>query len=235
MSHRSDHQGKIYNLHPTVFSQLWGDVKAKIDRKIFRKTSVPWMRHKEIDLLGELIDNLQPRKSFEWGAGFSTIFYPQLLDENSTWHALEHNLEWYNQIKTLNNRSNVKISHVFPDNKDFKDDGSYEDFKTYINFPKETYDFILVDGRARKDCLEKAYQIISDRGIVVLHDANRKKYHEPFKMYKNSFLLTDYHKNGGGLWFGSKNTTLESVIDVQKHLKIWKKHRLIGQFAFKKS
>lgn len=230
-----DQKEKIYNKNPTVFSQLWRDVKAKIDRKIFKKTTVPWMRHKEIDLLGELIDNLQPTKCFEWGSGFSTLFYPKLLPENSRWHSVEHDLAWYNQIKDLNSNRHVKISHVFPDNIDFKDDGSIEDFKTYVNYPENTYDFILVDGRARKNCLEKAHEIISDKGIVVLHDANRKMYHAPFKMFKNSILLTDYHRNGGGLWLGSKSVPIESIVDIEKHRNIWRKHQMIGKLAFKKS
>lgn len=225
---------KIYEVKPTIVSQLYRDLKAKINRKIFKKSSIPWMKHKEIDILCEIIENLKPEKSFEWGSGFSTLFFPQLLSTTATWHSLEHNSDWFNHVNGYNTRSNVYVNHVPPDNKDFKQDGSFNDFKTYINFPTETYDFILVDGRARKDCLEKAFQIIANNGIVVLHDANRTAYHLPLKKIKYQILLTDYHNGRGGIWAGSKSTPIETVLDIKKHQKLWRIHSIIGKAVLKK-
>ena len=108
---------------------------------------------------------------------------------------------------------------------DGDEDGSYADLKDYIEFPVafSPFDFILVDGRARKDCLVKAHTMIKETGVVILHDANREYYHEPLEFYRYQTLFTDASLgSGGGLWVGSKGLDLKNVLDLNKHHLAWK-------------
>ncbi len=108
----------------------------------------------------------------------------------------------------------IRLFHIPPNHStpsDVYEDGTYADFEDYIEFPERfgQFDFILVDGRARADCLVKAYQLVKDEGAVVLHDAARRYYHKPFSLYPHQVLLAgnlvdDPNAPAGGLWIGSK-------------------------------
>ncbi|RLE64356.1 MAG: hypothetical protein DRJ47_07875 [Thermoprotei archaeon] len=60
-------------------------------------------------------------------------------------------------------------------------------------------------------------------GVVVLHDANRKHYLDPCKLYRYQVLFTDHRKDAGGLWLGSKNLKISTLLDVKKHKAILQK------------
>ena len=204
----------------------------KLSGKLIPK---PWMKYREIEIIKEILINLKPKKCLEWGAGFSTLYFPKLLDNNAQWISIEHEKEWFKKIRNLNKNPNVKIYLVEPNNYPWSDeygDGSYSDLRDYIEYPTKfgKFDFILVDGRARKHCLMKAYELLSNNGIVVLHDANRIYYHKPFKLFKHSLLLTDYRKDAGGIWIGSKELNIQEVLDVERHTNFWKAINKFGRF-----
>ena len=218
--------------------QVYGD---KILTRVFkRKMSQPWMKYKEIGIIQEILKNLQPEKCLEWGAGYSTLYFPRFLNKNARWVCLEHDKDWIRKIeKKTKQNPNVEVFYIPPDHFPWTDeykDGAYSDLSSYVEFPNslEDFDFILIDGRARKECLIKAYQLLRGRGIVVLHDANRKYYHGPFELYEYRALFEDHRKFDarceyeGGLWVGSKDTDLGFVLDVDKHKKVWRIYEKIG-------
>lgn len=215
-----------YYSNPSFTRQLLSDTKTRWARKLGSKKKLPWMYQKEIDLLTEVLLNLKPENCLEWGSGFSTVYFPPLLGD-AKWTSIEHNEEWYHIISKENTNPNVEVVLVKPDNEPYTDpkkDGSYDDFKSYIEKPQGTFDFIFIDGRARKDCVKKAHELISDRGVVVLHDANRTHYYDYLDMFPNRILMDDFHKKYGGVWLGSKNSKLEELADMPKHQTAWEKH-----------
>ena len=204
----------------------------KLTGKVIPK---PWMNYREIEIIEEILRNLKPKKCLEWGAGYSTLYFPKFLDSNAKWISIEHEKEWFEKIKSLNKNPNVEIYLVQPNKYPWSDeygDGSYSDLNDYIEFPTKfgKFEFTLVDGRARKYCLIKAYELLIDKGIVVLHDANRTYYHEPFRLFKHSLLLTDYRRGGGGIWIGSKGLKLENVVNIDRYIKFWKIISKVGRF-----
>ena len=174
------------------------------------------MGHKEIEVIKKILTELHPQRCLEWGSGYSTLYFPKFLTENAKWISIEHSREWANRIKRMNRNSGVEVFYVPPNHypwSDVNQDGSYSDLKDYIEFPRKfgNFDFILVDGRARKDCLTVAYDIISDGGVVILHDAERKYYHEPFKLYKYQRLFPGGQKGIRDLWIGSKKLNIKKL------------------------
>ena len=184
----------------------------------------PLMKWKEIEIIKEILIKLKPRQCLEWGSGFSTLYFPRFT--KCKWIAIEHDVKWFERIRKLIKSTQIKL-YLLPPNKypwsDPYGDGDYEDLKDYVEFPSRfgNFDFILIDGRARVYCLTKAYELLDDYGIVVLHDANREYYHEPFKLYPKQVLFRDYRKDSGGLWIGSKKRDINLVLDVRKHMKRW--------------
>ena len=123
----------------------------------------------------------------EWGSGGSTLFYSKFV---KSWNTIEHDLAWAKQV-SKKKIPNV-VYHSVPVTWDtvgrWPDDGDYETFKDYVEFPKSLnrqFDVVLVDGRARVAC---AYSVIRNNllkpnGVVIIHDWERKYYKEVLKSF----------------------------------------------------
>lgn len=212
---------------PTFYNQVKQHLIKKWYKKTGRIPELPWMSQKEQDVLLEAIATLKPQKCLEWGAGFSTVFFTKYLEPTSTWLSIEHNKEWYDLMHSKDLPKGVGLTHIAQDNPDYEikiSDGTYEDFKAYVEHPKGKFDFILIDGRARSACLRKAFELVNDNGLVVMHDANRDIYHENFHLFKHQYNFRDQRKSYGGIWLGSKAKKINTIIDVDLHQSLWNKH-----------
>jgi len=144
----------------TIFDQLRRDYRDKILLKL-GKLEKPFMKNKELDIILEILMNTRPKKCLEWGSGYSSLAFPDLIDPE-LWMAIEHDRDWAKEIEGKNTNPKVKIVYVAPEvptwnnRDDWSKDGSYSDFKSYVDYPEKQapYDFIMIDGRARVDCLK---------------------------------------------------------------------------------
>ena len=214
----------IFLILKCLFNDAFNYMLSKTKEDVIR----PMMQYKEIIIIEEILKNMRPSLCLEWGAGYSTIYFSQHLYEDAKWIAVEHDKNWYIKIKELTHQNkHISLFYVPPNNYQWLDinkDGSFSDFKDYITFPKKInskFDFILVDGRARKYCLIFALDLLNDKGVIVLHDANREYYHDPFKHYSNHVMFLDFRKNSGGLWIGSKGINLYNILNINKHKLNW--------------
>src|SRR5690606_16971409 len=154
----------------TLIDQLRRDYRDKILLKLGRLEK-PFMKNKELDIIREVLLNIRPKKCLEWGSGYSSLIFPELVDPD-LWLAIEHDRDWAKEIGDKNKHKNVKIAFVAPEipgwnnREDWKKDGTYSEFKSYIEYPsaQAPYDFIMIDGRARVDCLKKSSEIIDNHG-----------------------------------------------------------------------
>jgi hypothetical protein len=158
----------------------WKEYKDQFSRVLLGSDSKtkPWMLDREIQIIEEVLRKLKPKKCLEWGSGYSTLFFPKRVRGITKWISIDHDKDWFTKIYEQNDSSNIELYHVPPNNfpwTDENNDGSVSDLRDYIDFPERfgKFDFILVDGRARKQCLIKAREIINDKGIVVLIITNR--------------------------------------------------------------
>ena len=123
----------------------------------------------------------------EWGSGGSTLFYSKFV---KSWNSIEHDLAWAKQV-SQKKIPNV-VYHSVPVEWDISkwccSDGTYEEFKEYVEYPKSLnrkFDVVLVDGRARVAC---AYSVIRNNllkpnGVVIIHDWEREYYKEVLKSF----------------------------------------------------
>ncbi|MEQ8808011.1 MAG: class I SAM-dependent methyltransferase [Imperialibacter sp.] len=198
-----------------------------------RDLELPWMKQKEIEVLWELLKNRRPENSLEWGCGYSTSYFTGLLRGSFKWTSIEHIEEWARVVREKNKGDNVEIRYVPSDVPGAKGEGTFDQYKSYIESPEKgkPYDFILIDGRARKHCAKKAFEMIADDGVVVIHDANRESYLKYIQDIPHQLLLQDYRTKEGGMWIGSKALPLESVIDIEHHKKAWKVQTTISRIV----
>jgi len=222
-----------------IASQFYKEFRDKILINIFKRRIIrPWMKYKEISIIEDILKFFDPKKCLEWGTGYSTIYFQKFINNDSKWLSIEHDSDWAQSIRSINNNHNVEIINVEPNHFPWSDeygDGSYSDLKDYIKFPKNRgpFDFILIDGRARKFCLIESYNLITSLGIVIMHDANRKRYHDIYNLFENNVLFKDHRVSGGGLWIGNKSN-LNFCELLNKHKKIWESHDKIYRYLPKR-
>ncbi len=209
--------------------------------KKFRPQAIrdPWMRYWEIEIVEDVLRALQPRRCLEWGAGFSTLRFTSLLPPDAHWLSIEHDRAWHGRVQDMaataeGARARIELYWVPPNREPWSDangDGSAEDLADYVAFPAQRgpFDFILVDGRARIDCLLAARDLVSPDGFVILHDANRAYYHAAFAPYPHQVTFFDHRSRAGGLWIGSTGRALDSLIDVPAHQAFWHRASRAGK------
>ncbi|MCD7971385.1 MAG: hypothetical protein LUG18_01785 [Candidatus Azobacteroides sp.] len=197
--------------------------RTKMLRSFGKEVNRPYMKEREIEIFKEILIKNKPARVLEYGCGYSSIYYPQFLPETSRWFSVEHNQEWGEYVKKRIS-AKTTLSLVPPDNATYKDDGYEGDFTSYVEKGKEfaPFDLILVDGMAREVCIDYVYDLLTDDGLLIVHDANRPCYREAMKKYKHVNILEDYRKTAGGMAFLTKSNPITDYFDIERHKKIWK-------------
>ncbi len=215
--------------------QVAREYRDKLAERLFRKEiRKPWMKYREIGIIEDLLTGLKPMRVLEWGAGYGTLHFAKFLPPGAQWIAVEHDPAWAERIRMQRTDSRVRIHAIPPEAEDWRDrdkDGTYDDFRSYVDFPEKfgPFDFILVDGRARESCLQKAHSLLSPNGVALLHDANRSFQRAPGGQFPSEAEFKDYRLWSGGLWMGSKGRPLSAIMDLRSHGRIWRMYNSLGK------
>jgi len=189
-------------------------------KKIIKNGPDMWMS--EIRYVKDALLQLAKENEFlnilEWGSGNSTIYFSKFLKQRGIpfkWIAIENFVPWHEKVVNFITEQNLSENTaiilknpIYDGNRDVQE---MSDLGEYLNFPSTLgikFNLIIIDGRKRKECLDKAAVILAKNGLVILHDAERKWYHEGFKHYLNGgeFVATNISPNSWGgvqkLWAG---------------------------------
>lgn len=149
---------------------------------------VPWLPFE----LTEWIDNhvSENTRMFEYGSGGSTIHLAQRVKNLIT---VEHNPAWHSMLSAeLEKRHLTHIQYLLREPRpgtperpvecwdNYGDEYPNMDFKTYVESideqPDRSFDIVLVDGRARKFCIEHAIPKIRPGGYLLLDNSSTREY-----------------------------------------------------------
>jgi predicted O-methyltransferase YrrM len=112
----------------------------------------------------------------EYGCGYSTI---EIANNCKKLVSVEHQENWYNDISNkIPNNCTLLYSPSDLEYTEGGDDGTYEEFYTYVNSPVNhgPFDIILIDGRARVSCSSICNILGNENTIVFIHDFFRPEY-----------------------------------------------------------
>jgi hypothetical protein len=180
-------------------------------------------------------------KIFEWGSGYSTVYYSKWLRDHGfdfQWQALDNNVGWVDCVRKmiskeqLADRAKVNLKEFVPfwekPNWDWKKlppaPGAFSPQtqveQDYINFPislGEKFDIIFIDARFRRRCLKTALMAIKDDGVVVMHDAQKAHYHQGTEEFAlNKFYTTGswypFQDKLNQVWVGAKEN--KTIFDL---------------------
>ena len=104
----------------------------------------------------------------EFGAGGSTIWFSGRTKNLIT---IEHDREWFNKINAQVDTDIRLLPRPYENVCD--------------EFPEESFDLILVDGRDRIKCIEKAHSKVKPNGILMLDNSERERYNAVFDILKD--------------------------------------------------
>lgn len=161
------------------------------------KDESPWITFESKYFLDTFLD--KNKKVFEWGSGGSTIYFSNRVNKIVL---VEHNKEWFEKVASVikdKEINNIEYLLVEPKEKPelnvngcFSSDVNYsgKDFSEYCDaissYPDNYFDLIVVDGRVRNCCINKAIKKLSSNGLILLDNSDVKEYASSLKLLKEA-------------------------------------------------
>lgn len=161
------------------------------------KDESPWITFESKDFLDTYLD--KDKKVFEWGSGGSTIYFSSRVSKIVS---IEHNKEWFEKVASAikdKEINNIEYLLVEPKEKSesngsscLSSDINYagKDFFEYCNvinnYPDNYFDLIVIDGRVRNCCINKAIKKLSSDGLILLDNSDVKEYESGLELLKES-------------------------------------------------
>jgi hypothetical protein len=152
----------------------------------------------ERDRLLDVVGKIQPRNVLEWGSGGSTKLLLDSFPCISTFVSVEHDPKWFARVRCAIQNDRLLLYLVQPDYPkpaDMSRDrwrklAEYDEsvMRSYVGQPCTTgldFQFILIDGRARRFCLREGYRLLAEGGTMLLHDAQRHEYQDVLQSFAN--------------------------------------------------
>jgi SAM-dependent methyltransferase len=166
---------------------------------------LPWISFPAIDLLER---RLSPQtRVFEYGAGGSTVFFARRAKSVIS---VEHDPAWFERVSAHMTKRDLRtwegrlISPEYcpsgpgdpADPRAFaSSDERYRrlSFRSYVEaidaFADDSFDLVLVDGRARPACLLHAAPKVRPHGLLVLDNADREHYQPALRELRRDFFI----------------------------------------------
>jgi hypothetical protein len=157
---------KMLIRNPNSYLHLSGWMQSQKERKPIDQNGnpIPWMNFPVVRILEERLT--KDLNLFEFGSGYSTLFYAKKVKAVSS---VEYDEKWLNIIK-LQVPDNVNII--------FKREDVDGDYCRAIGETGDQYDVVIVDGRDRVNCIKQSISALSLKGVILLDDSQRERYKE---------------------------------------------------------
>lgn len=221
---------------------LYLDGRLRINRAL----GFPAQTGKDIQIFKKIFDNYTPRKKlkvFEWGSGFSSIYYSEYLRKRgiaAEWHSIDNNRIWHEKVSSIVKQKNLepRIRLYLREFVPFWEKPGWgpvpppcgvfgpksENEIAYINFPSQfgsKFDIVIIDARFRRHCIQTTKKLLLPEGIAVLHDAQKAHYHVGLDEFRHSAFFDSgswypFQGNSNKVWIGSVEN--KEIFEVLKSL-----------------
>jgi hypothetical protein len=156
------------------------------DSLAIAELDVPWWTYRAVDVVEAwLAAHPKPVRVFEYGSGASTLWLAKRADEV---HSVEHHREFGEHLRTsLAPLANVDFRIVEPvpsaapvvgSHKEGAGGLDFADYVASIDDVPGDFSLIVIDGRAREACLERARHRLEPGGVIVFDNTRRRRYRE---------------------------------------------------------
>lgn len=174
----------------------------------------PLMSPAEFSQLMTAIWAIRPRRVLEWGSGGSTQTILGQCPFIERYVSIEHDAGWYERVKLAVADPRLDLHLVEPTRPEpprrllnatkpkrnryrLESEVDQSLFADYVGLPRklgEVYDFVLVDGRARRFCMPVGWELLAPGGIMAIHDAQREIYHPVIESLGEPLFLEPWER-----------------------------------------
>ena len=149
------------------------------------RLDVPWWTYDAIGKVETFLKARPDARVFEWGSGASTVW---LAKRAGSVVSIDHDAPWVEfSAPRLAEQGNARVELVpadarpDPDPRFLSGKPGYagQTFRAYVDAidrQEGLFDLIVVDGRARAACLEKAVRRLAQGGLIVFDNSHRSRY-----------------------------------------------------------
>jgi len=146
------------------YLQATGWIQSQISRSSVDAAGepIPWYQYAAIDFLGERVD--ADHRVFEFGSGNSTLWWAR---RTASVTAVEHEPAWATTVRETA-PENVTLLEIA-----LEPDGEYS------RTPARTgarHEIVVIDGRDRVNCAYRCLDALTDDGVIVWDDSQRRRY-----------------------------------------------------------
>jgi predicted O-methyltransferase YrrM len=163
---------------------VWS-LSAIYDAERMASLDLPWWTYRAAEEVDRFLALKQGgARVFEFGSGASTLWLAKRAREV---HSVEHDEAFAGLVRSmLASHDNVELRCVPPTERSptstaVSERAGYEhlDFEDYVGVIDDVggaFDLIVIDGRARPTCLDRAVSHLDADGVVVFDNAGRHRY-----------------------------------------------------------
>jgi predicted O-methyltransferase YrrM len=160
---------------------------------------LPWWTFESKEIVEKFLQTRPNSRVFEFGSGASTLWLARRATEVIS---VEHDPNWAQKVnENLPSNANVilvsaqaispKQTPVLSRKKGYEN----LDFTNYVmtinrHAKREGFDLIVIDGRAREQCFERALNFLSDGGLIVFDNVDRSRYLAVLERLKSTLDVT---------------------------------------------
>lgn len=174
----------MYSERFQQFIEMWQKDFA-IERSMNEKVCVdrdgnpiPWYTYPAIEYISQF--DYHDKKVFEFGTGYSSMYWAKRAQKVIS---IEDKPEWFAKFSQEFSAPNWQMRYC--DEKQGYEDTILQD--------GEKYEVIVIDGKRRAECAEKAVQCLADGGMIILDDSDRVntslEYYNAIKILRQADLL----------------------------------------------
>lgn len=160
----------------------WRSLFAIYDVDALVDLDVPWWTFAASELVEQHLEERPAARVFEWGSGASTAWLARRAAHVT---AVEHDPVWARRVAALVGTgctvltvapSTKGSSTRFGSRKRGFTDLDFAEYVLAIDATDDDYDLIVIDGRSRESCLDRALDHLAADGIIVFDNVDRRRY-----------------------------------------------------------
>ena len=163
-----NHLIRIYNSFATFISPSYRK-QQKFERE---HPEVPWLVPESIPVIEDLLE--ENYTGFEWGSGRSTIWFSKRVSHITS---VEGRKKWFDLLETQikNQNLNDKVDLLY---KEVSREYNFlpkeiDEYSSSIDvFPDGHFDFIVIDGHFRLECIEHALPKVRAGGYLIIDNSD---------------------------------------------------------------
>jgi hypothetical protein len=153
---------------------------------------VPWWTFDAADRVERFLAGRAGARVFEWGSGASSVW---LASRAGTVVSIEHDAAWAQRIATflphdvvlrIVPTTTASGAGVVLSRRRGEEGRDFRDYVEAIDREAGRFDLIIIDGRAREACLDRAIARLTEGGMIVFDNVDRERYRRALDAHRTS-------------------------------------------------